>query len=86
MAKVQAVPTGYTTVTPFLNIKGASEAIELYKRAFNAEERSKMAMPNGKIMHAELKIGNAILMLSDAMQQPATSSATRCGSRQPPPV
>jgi uncharacterized glyoxalase superfamily protein PhnB len=75
MAKAQAVPHGFTTVTPFLNIKGASEAIELYKKVFNAEERARQPGPNNTVMHSELKIGNAIVMVSDAMNQPATNSS-----------
>jgi len=75
MAKVQAVPSGYTTVTPFLNVKGASDAIELYKKIFNAEERARMPGPNNTVMHCELKIGNAIVMIADAMMNPPTSSS-----------
>ena len=67
MAKVQAVPPGYQTVTPHLTINGAAEAIEFYKKAFGAEERSRAPAPDGKIMHAEIKIGDSIIMLNDAM-------------------
>jgi len=82
MAQVKAVPDGYTTVTPFLNIDGAAEAIDFYKKAFGAEERStpdgkpmRALMPDGKIMHSELKIGNAAVMISDTMMNPPTSSS-----------
>jgi PhnB protein len=68
-ATVNAVPNGYSTVTPHLKIKGASQAIDFYKKAFGAEERGRMAMPDGKIAHAELKIGNAIVMLCDEAPQ-----------------
>ena len=65
---VKAVPEGYPTVTPALRVKGAAEAIEFYKRAFGAEERGPRAPgPNNSIMHAEIKIGNSVLMISDAM-------------------
>jgi PhnB protein len=74
MAQVKAVPDGYGTVTPFLNIEGASEAIDFYKKAFGAEERNRAPGPNNTIMHAEIKIGNTIVMLSDAMMVPATRS------------
>ena len=74
MAKVKAVPDGYGTVTPFLNINGAAEAIDFYKKAFGAEERARMAGPNNTLMHAEIKIGNSIVMLSDAVMSPATQS------------
>ena len=75
MAKVNPIPSGYGTVTPFLNIKGASEAIDFYKKAFGAEERTRAPGPNNTVMHAELKIGNSIVMISDAMQVPATHSS-----------
>jgi uncharacterized glyoxalase superfamily protein PhnB len=75
MAKVEAVPTEFHSVTPFLNIKGASDAIEFYKKAFGAQERTRMPGPNGGVMHAEIKIGDSIVMLSDAMQQPPTQAA-----------
>jgi len=74
MAKVKPIPDGYGTVTPFLNVNGAAEAIEFYKKAFGAEERARMPGPNNKLMHAEIKIGNSIVMLSDAMMSPATQS------------
>ena len=76
MAKVEAVPTGYQTVTPHLNINGAAEAIDFYKKAFGAEERNRAPGPGGTIMHAEIKIGDSIIMLNDAMGGfPATTSA-----------
>jgi PhnB protein len=67
MAEVKAIPDGYRTVTPFLSVNGASEAIDFYKKAFGAEERSRMPGPDGKLLHAELKIGDSLVMLSDAM-------------------
>lgn len=66
---VSPIPPGFGSVTPHLKIKGASEAIEFYKRAFGAEERMRMPMPDGKIAHAELKIGDAIVMLCDEAPQ-----------------
>ncbi|HEY4187591.1 MAG TPA: VOC family protein [Polyangia bacterium] len=67
MAQVKAVPEGYRTVTPFLSVNGASEAIEFYKKAFGAEEKSRMPTPDGKVLHSELRIGDSIVMLADAM-------------------
>jgi PhnB protein len=61
----QAIPQGYATATPYLIVKGAAEAIDFYKRAFNATERFRMADPNGGIAHAEIKIGNSVIMLAD---------------------
>ena len=53
---VKAIPEGYHTVTPYLIIKGASEAIEFYKQAFGATELFRMGQPDGKIGHAEIQI------------------------------
>jgi PhnB protein len=68
MAKAKhAVPQGYYTVTPQLTIDNAAEAIEWYKKALGAEEKGRAVGPDGKIMHAELQIGNSRIMLNDAM-------------------
>jgi uncharacterized glyoxalase superfamily protein PhnB len=75
MPNVKAVPNGYSTVTPFLNVSGASEAIEFYKAAFGAVERYRMPGPNNKLMHAEISIGSSIVMVSDAMMGPPTQSS-----------
>lgn len=66
MASVKPIPEGFHTVTPHMCVKGAAEAIEFYKKAFSAEEIARMPGPDGKsVMHAELKIGNSIIMLCD---------------------
>jgi PhnB protein len=75
MAAVKAIPDGYGSVTPFINVKGAADAIEFYKKAFGAEERNRMPDPKGQIMHAEIKIGNSLIMISDAMMNPPTQSS-----------
>jgi PhnB protein len=62
---VKPIPDGYHTLTPFLTVRDAARAIEFYKQAFGATERGVMKGPDGKIMHAELVIGNSIIMLSD---------------------
>jgi uncharacterized glyoxalase superfamily protein PhnB len=62
---VKPVPDGYHTLTPYLTVRGAERAIDFYKRAFGAEERGVMKGPDGKVMHAELKIGDSIIMLAD---------------------
>ena len=59
------IPEGYRTVTPYLIIKGAAEAIEFYKRAFGATELLRMADPHGRVGHAEIKIGDSVIMLAD---------------------
>lgn len=59
------IPDGYHTVTPYLIIRDAAKALDFYKRAFGATESVRMAMPDGKVMHAEIKIGDSTIMLSD---------------------
>lgn len=63
--KVKAIPDGYHSITPYLIVRGASRAIEFYKRAFGATELVRMAMPDGSLGHAELRIGNSMFMLAD---------------------
>jgi len=59
------IPDGYHTVTPYLIIRGAAAAIDYYKKAFGAEELFRFPTPDGKVGHAELKIGNSPIMLAD---------------------
>lgn len=74
MAK--AIPEGYHSVTPALTIKGADKALEFLKKAFGAEQRGDvMKTPDGKVMHAELKIGDSVIMLSEAIQDTPTQSS-----------
>lgn len=65
MAKVNPIPEGYHSVTPYLSIKGAAAAIDYYKEVFGATELFRMPGPEGKIGHAEIKIGNSPIMLAD---------------------
>ena len=70
MAKsVKPIPDGYTPVTPYLTVKGAGAAIDFYKKAFGAEEAFRMNTPDGKVMHAEIRIGGAVIMLHDEMPE-----------------
>jgi PhnB protein len=62
---VAAIPAGYHSVTPYLTVRGAAQAIDFYKKAFGAQELSRMPSPDGRLGHAEIKIGNSIVMLSD---------------------
>ena len=61
----KAIPEGYHSVTPYLIINGAAQAIDFYKRAFNATELLRMASPDGRIGHAEIRIGDSHVMLAD---------------------
>jgi PhnB protein len=67
---VKPIPEGFHSITPSANIKDCDKAIEFFKKAFGAEERMRHLGPHGKIVHAEVKIGDSIVMLSEAVQQP----------------
>ncbi len=70
MSDVKPIPDGFQTITPHMVIKDASAAIEFYKKAFGAEERFRMPGPGGAgVMHAEIQIGDSIIMLCDDMPQ-----------------
>src|SRR6188474_2304981 len=62
-----AIPEGFHTVTPVLTLESAAQTIDWYKKALGAEEVSRAVGPDGKIMHAELRIGNSRIMVNDAM-------------------
>jgi len=62
---VKPIPDGYSSVTPYLAVKQAADAIEFYRRAFGAKERMRLVAPDGKVGHAELAIGNSVIMLAD---------------------
>lgn len=65
MNKVKPIPDGYHTVTPYLTIRNAAAALDFYKRAFGADEIFRIADPQGKVGHAEIRIGDSAIMLSD---------------------
>lgn len=65
MSKVKPVPEGMHTVTPHLVVRGADKAIDFYKRAFGAEELRRSPAPDGRIMHAAIKVGDSVLFLAD---------------------
>jgi PhnB protein len=79
MTNVKPIPDGYRTVTPYLFIKGASAAIDFYKNVFGATERVRMPGPNGRVMHAELQIGESIIMLADEVPQIGAKSPQTIG-------
>lgn len=62
---VNRIPEGYHELTPHLVVRDGAQAIEFYKKAFAAQELSRMDRPGGKLMHAELKVGDSIFMLAD---------------------
>src|SRR5918999_2353845 len=76
---VQPVPEGYHTVTPYLAVDNAAEAIDFYRRAFGAKERVRMPGPGDTVMHAELEIGDSHVMLSDPFPQASTTPPKELG-------
>lgn len=79
MAKVQPIPEGYHNVTPYLIMDGAADAIDFYVKVFGAQERMRMGMPGGKIGHAEITIGDSIVMLADQMVEMGYSGPKTLG-------
>jgi PhnB protein len=73
------IPEDYHTLTPYFTVDNAAEAIEFYKRAFGAKERMSMPGPDGKIAHAELEIGDSVLMLSDPFPQSTQKTPKELG-------
>jgi PhnB protein len=79
--KVNPIPAGYHAVTPYLSIRGAAQAIAFYKKAFGAAEVMRMPGPDGKLGHAEIRIGDSRVMLSDEYPEMAfMGPQTRGGS------
>ena len=79
MSAVKPVPDGYHTVTPYLVVRDAAAAIAFYAKAFGAEELFRMPGPGGVVMHAELKLGDSIVMLGEESPQMATSAPQTIG-------
>ena len=78
----KSIPEGYHSVTPYLIVRGGQRALEYYKRAFGAEERFRMDGPGGTIGHAEIQIGDSIVMLAD--ENPAwNAKAPQVGTPSP---
>jgi PhnB protein len=76
---VSSIPRGVHTVTPYLAVGNASEAIDFYKRAFGAKERSRMAAPDGKVMHAEIQIGDSKVFVADEFPQSDSKAPSSLG-------
>jgi PhnB protein len=80
MAKnVNPIPQGYHTVTPNLIVQDAAAALDFYRRAFGADETVRMPGPGGKIMHAEFRIGNSVMMLAEEMPDMGSKSPRTLG-------
>jgi PhnB protein len=65
MAKVKTIPDGYSRVTPYLIVDGGAKALDFYRKVFGAKEKMRMPGPGGKIGHAEITIGESMIMLAD---------------------
>jgi len=80
MANVKAIPESYTSITPSITFRSSEKAIEFYKRAFGAKDRGGvMKGPDGKVVHAEIQIGSAIIMMNDEIMG-SRSAETQGGS------
>jgi uncharacterized glyoxalase superfamily protein PhnB len=79
MSAVKPIPDGYHTVTPHLAVRDAAKAIEFYAKAFGAEELFRMPGPGGVVMHAEVRIGDSIVMLGEEAPQMGASSPQTIG-------
>jgi len=77
---VKPIPEGYHSVTPYLILRGAADALEFYKRAFGAKEIMRMDAPNGRIGHAEIRIGDSAIMLADEFPDMGTRAPQTPGS------
>jgi PhnB protein len=82
--KTNPIPAGFHTATAYLTLSNCAQAIDFYKKAFRAEEVVRMDGPGGKIGHAEIKVGDSVVMLSDEMpggvcRSPQTLGGTTCG-------
>jgi PhnB protein len=64
-SRVKAIPEGHRTLAPYLAIKNAAKALEFYKRAFGAIETYKLLLPDGRVGHAEIRLGDSLVMLAD---------------------
>jgi PhnB protein len=76
---VKPIPDGYTSVCPYLTVDDGAAAIEFYKRAFGAVEETRMPTPNGKVGHAEVRIGEGLVMLSDRFPESSARTPKELG-------
>ncbi len=79
MSPVKAIPDGYHSIQPYLHVQGAAEALEFYKKAFSATERMRMTQDDGRIGHAEIQIGDSVVMLADEFPEKGIYSPKHFG-------
>jgi PhnB protein len=73
------IPDGYQSVIPYLIVSGAAKALDYYQKAFGAKERMRLPMPDGRIGHAEIEIGDCVVMLADEFPQMGAKSPQTIG-------
>jgi PhnB protein len=83
---VKPIPEGYNSVNLYLAVDDAAKAIEFYTKAFGAKERGRMPGPEGTIAHAELEIGDSVVMLSDPLPQSPTKTPKELGGISASPM
>jgi len=76
---VLPIPAGYASVTPYLMVRGAAQAIEFYKNVFGAVEKIRVPVPVGRIAHAEIEIGGSVIMLADECPESISKSPLTMG-------
>jgi PhnB protein len=79
MSDVSPIPEGYNNVTPYLIVKDAAKAIEFYESVFDASERLRLPAPDGRVAHAELEIGDSVIMLADECPERGAKSPLTIG-------
>lgn len=79
MAKVKPIPDGYHTITPHIVVRDAAKALDFYKKALGAEETFRMPGPDGKVMHAEMRVGDSAMMLGEEKPEMGARSPLAVG-------
>jgi PhnB protein len=79
MPDIKPIPDGYPRVSPHLSVAGAAKAIDFYKEVLGASERMRMGMPDGTIAHAEIEIGDSVIMVGDETRGGADRSPETLG-------
>jgi PhnB protein len=77
--QAKPIPDGYNGVTPYLIVRGGAAAIDFYTKAFGAEELYRMPMPDGRVGHAELRVGGSVVMLADEFPERGVKSPAALG-------
>ena len=80
MSQVKPIPEGFHSITPHLSVQGAARAIEFYRAAFGAEEIFRVPTPDGRLLHAEIRIGDSIVMIADEFPDMCTGEAVVHGN------